>query len=343
MSFPETLKLPKKLELEKVRLKPGETALLVIDVQNDFANPLGKLYARGAEKIIEPIKNLIGKARGAGATIIYTQDWHVKGDPEFEIWGEHALAGTWGAEIVDELKPEEAPKLHCILEHIARESGIKKPKLMLVPLKIPNAFAYGTPLSGYRVAVTEGLLKTLSPDEVEAVIAHEVGHIAHGDMQVMMVASMLPAVLYHVGRVLYYSSYFGSRRDDRGELVLAGGIAVALATALWLISLRLSRLREYYADAHAATVIPRGARRLQNALIKIAAHSNPDLGAQAAQVRPLFISDPVLPPVDPEEIKRALLEKKPSVSERIVGIFSTHPNLVDRLRALEELATQVTW
>jgi len=242
-----------------------------------------------------------------------------------------------------ELKPEEDPKLHYILEHIARESGIKKPKLMLVPLKIPNAFAYGTPLSGYRVAVTEGLLKTLSPDEVEAVIAHEVGHIAHGDMQVMMVASMLPAVLYHVGRVLYYSSYFGSRRDDRGELVLAGGIAVALATVLWLISLRLSRLREYYADAHAATVIPRGARRLQNALIKIAAHSNPDLGAQAAQVRPLFISDPVLPPVDPEEIKRALLEKKPSVSERIVGIFSTHPNLVDRLRALEELATQVTW
>ena len=242
-----------------------------------------------------------------------------------------------------ELKPEEAPKLHSVVEHIARESGIKKPKLMLVPLKIPNAFAYGTPFSGYRVAVTEGLLKTLSPEEIEAVIAHEIGHIAHGDMQVMMVASTLPAVLYHVGRMLYYSSYFGSRRSERGEFLLAGGIAVALATVLWLISLRLSRLREYYADAHAALVVPGGARKLQDALIKIAAHSNPDIGAQAAQVRPLFISDPVLPPVDPEEIKRALLEKKPTVSERILGIFSTHPSLVDRLRALEELATQIAW
>ncbi|MDK2463217.1 MAG: zinc metalloprotease HtpX [Candidatus Korarchaeota archaeon] len=239
-----------------------------------------------------------------------------------------------------ELKPSEAPWLHEALERISAESGVRKPKLVLVPLNVPNAFAYGTPISGYRVAVTEGLFSTLSPEEVEAVLAHEVGHVAHGDMQVMMLASTLPAIFYHIGRSLYYSSYLGDR-DDRGQLVLAGGLAIALATVLWLVSLRLSRLREYYADAHAATVIPGGARRLQHALVKIAARSNPSLGIRAAEARPLFISDPMLPPVDPAELRRALMEKKLTVSERILGIFSTHPNIVDRLRALEDIARQL--
>ncbi|MCD6591998.1 MAG: cysteine hydrolase, partial [Thaumarchaeota archaeon] len=93
MKFPEVLKLPKKLEIEEVDIDPGEAALLIIDVQNDFAKPGGKLYAEGAEKIIQPIKRLLEDARRAGATIIYTQDWHTKGDPEFRIWGEHTVAG----------------------------------------------------------------------------------------------------------------------------------------------------------------------------------------------------------------------------------------------------------
>ncbi|RLG04684.1 MAG: cysteine hydrolase, partial [Thaumarchaeota archaeon] len=103
MSFPEILKLPEKLKIEEARVDPSSAALLIIDVQNDFANPSGKLYARGAEKVIPPIKKLASAARRSGATVIYTQDWHIRGDPEFEIWGEHTLAGTWGAEIVDEL------------------------------------------------------------------------------------------------------------------------------------------------------------------------------------------------------------------------------------------------
>jgi len=239
-----------------------------------------------------------------------------------------------------ELKPSEAPWLHEALERIARESGVRKPRLMLVPLGLPNAFAYGTPISGYRVAVAEGLISDLPPEEVEAVLAHEVGHIAHGDMQVMMVASTIPAIFYHLGRALYYSSYLGDR-DEGGQLALAGSLALALATVLWLLSLRLSRLREFYADAHAAAVVPGGARKLQNALVRIAARSNPGLGARVAQARPLFISDPMMPPVDPAELKRALMERRPTVSERILGVFSTHPNLVDRLRVLEDIARQL--
>ncbi len=136
MGFPEVLKLPKKLEVTSVRADPGETALVIIDVQNDFINPSGKLYAKGSEKIIPSIKKLLSKARDAGATIIFTQDWHIRDDPEFKIWGEHTVAGTWGAEIIGELKPEETditirkPSYDAFystpLDHVLKSREIKK-------------------------------------------------------------------------------------------------------------------------------------------------------------------------------------------------------------------------
>ena len=179
MGFPETLKLPKKLELEKVRLKPGETALLVIDVQNDFANPSGKLYAKGAEKIIEPIKGLVEKARRAGTTIIYTQDWHVKGDPEFRVWGEHAVAGSWGAEIVEELKPRgddvvvRKPSYDAFystpLDHLLRARGVKTIVLTgLLGNICVLCTAIGAAMRGYGLAIPVDAIYTI----------HEFDHIA---------------------------------------------------------------------------------------------------------------------------------------------------------------------
>jgi len=102
----DLVKIPNIPEEKEVELEPSKTALIIVDMQNDFVRREGKLYVPGAEETIAPIKRLIQKARDAGALVIYTQDWHMKDDPEFKIWGEHALAGTWGAEIVDELKPE---------------------------------------------------------------------------------------------------------------------------------------------------------------------------------------------------------------------------------------------
>ncbi|QIW23446.1 cysteine hydrolase [Sulfolobus sp. S-194] len=101
------VELPSIPEEKEVLLSPSDTALLIVDMQNDFVRKEGKLYVPNAEATIPTIRNLINKARSANALIIYTQDWHMKDDPEFKIWGEHALAGTWGAEIVEELKPEK--------------------------------------------------------------------------------------------------------------------------------------------------------------------------------------------------------------------------------------------
>ncbi|MCG2863306.1 MAG: cysteine hydrolase [Vulcanisaeta sp.] len=100
-----TVKIPEIEIKEEVVLDPSKTAVLVIDMQNDFVKPNGKLYVPTAQETIPAIRKLLEKARSANVPIIYTQDWHFKNDPEFRIWGEHCVANTWGAEIIDELKP----------------------------------------------------------------------------------------------------------------------------------------------------------------------------------------------------------------------------------------------
>jgi nicotinamidase-related amidase len=101
------IRVPEIHESDEVHLPPSSTALVVVDMQNDFVDKKGKLYVPSAESTIKPIQELIKKFRDAGSLVIYTQDWHMKDDPEFKIWGEHALAGTWGAEIYPNLTPEK--------------------------------------------------------------------------------------------------------------------------------------------------------------------------------------------------------------------------------------------
>ena len=95
---------------------------------------------------------------------------------------------------VKEISRKDNPKLYSMVERLSRASGIKMPKVMLANVPIPNAFAYGSPIAGTRVAVTKGLLEVLEDEEVEAVIGHELGHLKHRDVQIMMFVSMLPAI-----------------------------------------------------------------------------------------------------------------------------------------------------
>lgn len=100
------LEVPEIPVVEQVQLPARETALIVVDMQNDFVKPGGRLVVPAAANTIEPIKQLLARARARGVRVFYTQDTHYEGDPEFSIWGEHVKAGTWGWEIVDELKPQ---------------------------------------------------------------------------------------------------------------------------------------------------------------------------------------------------------------------------------------------
>ena len=100
-----TVEVPHYEISEEVRLDPARTALVVVDMQNDFVKEDGSLVVPDAEGTIPAIKSLLDGARGSGAKVVFTQDTHTEGDPEWDIWPEHVREGSWGWEIVDELAP----------------------------------------------------------------------------------------------------------------------------------------------------------------------------------------------------------------------------------------------
>ncbi|MEM2281482.1 MAG: zinc metalloprotease HtpX [Candidatus Bathyarchaeia archaeon] len=255
-----------------------------------------------------------------------------------------------------EIPESENPRLHAMVENLSRKSGIKKPRLMLAHIPIPNAFAYGSPIAGSRVAVTEGLLKTLNEGEVEAVIGHELGHLKHHDVQVMMIVSLLPALFYYVGYSIMISSMYGrGRREEGGGMALLGMGLVAFSMFLTYVCVSfLSRVREYYADRHSATIVENGAQKLSLALAKIVqAAKNLKRARKDVQhlnaFKALFIADP-----DSAEAEAAMLSTTTTSSDqklveeimaqeltwidRINEIFSTHPHIVKRIKALQELS-----
>jgi nicotinamidase-related amidase len=92
---------------DEVRVDPARTALVVVDMQNDFVKEGGTLVVPDAQATIPKVKSLLDFARGSGMKVIFTQDTHEEGDPEWEIWPEHVRKGSWGWEIVDEVRPLE--------------------------------------------------------------------------------------------------------------------------------------------------------------------------------------------------------------------------------------------
>ena len=99
------IQIPEYTVEPRIDVAPATTVLLIVDMQNDFVNPEGRLCVPGARNTIPVIAGLLAAARAHGMPVIYTQDWHEPDDPEAALWGPHAEAGTWGAEIVPELAP----------------------------------------------------------------------------------------------------------------------------------------------------------------------------------------------------------------------------------------------
>ena len=250
------------------------------------------------------------------------------------------------------------PKLYSMVRNLSRKTKIKMPKLMIAKIPIPNAFAYGSPITGKKVAVTETLLETLEEEEVEAVIGHELGHLKHRDVQIMMFASVLPAIFFFIGYSLMLSSMFGGgRRDGNGGAAILIGIAcMAIYWILSLFVLGLSRLREYYADRHSVSVVDDGARKLSEALAKIVNYSanikrrSRQKAGSSSSFRSLFIADPERAEKDYQDIAKisgysadqqlveGIISRKLSTTDKILELFSTHPNIVERLKALQKLS-----
>jgi len=252
---------------------------------------------------------------------------------------------------VRRLEPDENPELHSMVDELSARSGIRTPQLMISKLPIPNAFAYGSPLTGSHVAVTQGLLTSLDTEEVEAVIGHELGHIKHRDVQVMMFISFLPSLFYILARSMLFSRYYGGRdRRNSGGLAVIGGVSMLVYFFLLIFNLGFSRLREYYADQHAASIVGDGARKLSEGLAKISTSTArvqaKSRGATAhSGFKALFISDPDRAARDAaelssfygggdDELVRNILNRRLTTLDSLGELFSTHPNIVKRLRAL---------
>jgi heat shock protein HtpX len=250
------------------------------------------------------------------------------------------------------LTPEEDPTLNKIIEKLSRKSDIKTPKLMLVNLPIPNAFAYGSPLTGNHVAVTTGLLDNLNTSEVEAVIGHELGHIKHRDVQVMMFISFLPSLFYIIARSTIFSRNYGGRdRRNSGSTALIGGASMFIYFILLLFNLSLSRLREYYADQHSSNIVNDGAVKLSSGLVKITASTlvKTSMGVTPSfsSYKALFISDPDRASQDASQLIHSglmsgnelvsnIMNRRITTLEKMGELFSTHPNIIKRLRAINK-------
>jgi len=249
------------------------------------------------------------------------------------------------------LPENENPQLHQTVKELSMKSGISKPKLMISQIPLPNAFAYGSPLTGSRVAVTQGLLKSLNEGEVEAVIGHELGHLKHRDVQTMMVVSFLPALFYYIGFSLMWSGN-SRNRNGSGNNALFGIAFMAFSWVLNLFILNLSRTREYYADRHSVTVVENGAQKLSSGLARIvhtthAAKKTQKDTKHLNAFKALFIADPDKATADSaaltaeassQSLVNEILAKEPTLTDKIVEALSTHPNIVKRLRALRELS-----
>ena len=253
---------------------------------------------------------------------------------------------------VKALPENENPQLHQTVSDLSRKSGISKPKLMIAQIPLPNAFAYGSPLTGSRIAVTQGLLKSLDEGEVEAVVGHELGHLKHKDVQVMMAISFLPALFTYMGYTFMFSQ---GRRNEGSNGALLGIGFIAFAWVLNMFTLYLSRIREYYADRHSAAVVDSGSQKLSTGLAKIVnatraiSKPQPRQKQSVTAFKALFIADPDRATADSAAINtmqassssnlvQEILSKKLTSADRIAEIFSTHPNIIKRLRALQEIS-----
>lgn len=247
-----------------------------------------------------------------------------------------------------ELSRPDAPELHAVVERYAGLAGIPKPKIYFVNDPAPNAFAFGRTQGSAGLAVHTGLLRTLNRDEVEAVIAHEMGHIKHRDVIVMTIAGALPVILY------YTVLMFGGRDRDRG----AGSVFAVFFGAMLaqffgqLLVMWLSRQREFYADAFGAYAT-RKPMLLATALAKIT-YGNTLMPARrsdaTSMVRSFYIADPACRNQIAGELARALeLNDERSIEEALrreqgAGIFEwfgTHPMTSKRIGKLLQIKREL--
>ncbi|MEM3402624.1 MAG: zinc metalloprotease HtpX [Candidatus Hadarchaeales archaeon] len=215
------------------------------------------------------------------------------------------------------VSPAEEPRLHKIVERLSAIAKIPKPRVAVVPIDTPTAFATGRSPSHSVVAVTKGALELLNDEELEGVLGHELAHIKNRDMLINTLAAMIGAAITYA----LYFSYFAPRRSERdsGAGIIALLAFLLVPFAAMLVRLAISRGREYEADRGGANISGKPLA-LASALKKL---------ESAAKARPLASGNPST---------SHLFIVNPFRGVKLLSLFSTHPPPEERIRRLEMMA-----
>jgi len=241
---------------------------------------------------------------------------------------------------------DDNPELYGMVQRLAQLANLPMPRVGISRRKVPNAFAFGRSKKDGRVCVTEALLERLNRDELESVLAHEISHLRHRDMAVITTLSVIPLICYFT----FWMFLFGRGRQGAGALIAVVAFALYLVTNL--IVLYVSRIREYYADQGGVELTGRP-HLLASALYRITLDTTRVSREERKKVegsKAFLATDPSRAERDITDLRQADLDMdghldsyevqqfadraSVSTTDRLLEMFSSHPNVVRRIKRL---------
>ncbi len=217
----------------------------------------------------------------------------------------------------------QAPELHAIVRTLVQKAGMPMPKVYIIPEETPNAFATGRNPEHAVVAVTQGIMRILSRDELAGVIAHELAHIKHRDMLTGTIVATIAGAISMLAQMAQWAMIFGGGRrdsdDEGGSPIVAIVMMIVAPIAAMLVQMAISRTREFEADKGGAQIAghPSG---LATALLKL---------EKGSQIIPLHDAKPAT---------AHMFIVNPLTGGGLMKLFSTHPPIAERVKRLNELA-----
>jgi heat shock protein HtpX len=214
-----------------------------------------------------------------------------------------------------------------MIERLAGRAGLPMPKVYIIPDDSPNAFATGRNPHHAAVAATEGILRLLTPDELEGVMAHELAHVKNRDILISTIAATFAGAISMIGTMLQWGAMFGAGRGDDEDGGGIGGMVGSLALAIiapiaaMLIQMAVSRSREYQADASGAEICGRPL-------------------ALAGALRKLHNASQAIPMLDARPATAHMFIVNPLTGGGMRTLFSTHPPMEERIVRLQSLASR---
>ncbi|MBI4328365.1 MAG: zinc metalloprotease HtpX [Chloroflexi bacterium] len=220
--------------------------------------------------------------------------------------------------------PEEEPVLHSVVETLTRQAGMPMPEVYVIDSDSPNAFATGRDPQHAAVAATRGLLNTLTREELEGVMAHELSHVGNRDTLIMSVVAVIAGAISMVAMMARFGMMFGGGRDREnggGNIISLLVVAIVMPLAALLVQLAISRAREYQADSSGA-LLSRKPLALASALEKL---------QRGVQRQPMQV---------PEGAAHLFIVN-PLSGRQMANLFSTHPPLEERVARLREMSERL--